>query len=225
MTTKTPRGLRNFNPGNIRVSSSNKWQGRALPHERTPEQASEREFEVFIAPEWGIRAMAVLFTNYYDFHNLKTVRGLISRWAPNNENNTAAYIAAVCQRLEVMPDTHINLHNYDVMRALVVATIHHENGQQPYSDALIDRGLAMAGFTAPSEPARKSVAVQGSTVAGVASAGVLAMNLAQGAKDVQDALTPLAGMIEWVPTVLAVVAVVGALLAVWARVRENPRVV
>lgn len=225
MATKTPRGLRNFNPGNIRVSSSNKWQGRALPHERTPEQASEREFEVFIAPEWGIRAMAVLFTNYYDFHNLKTVRGLISRWAPNNENNTAAYIAAVCQRLEVMPDTHINLHNYDVMRALVVATIHHENGQQPYSDALIDRGLAMAGFTAPPEPARKSTAVQGGAVAGVASAGVLAMNLAQGAKDVQDALTPLAGMIEWVPTVLAVVAVVGALLAVWARVRENPRVV
>lgn len=130
----TPRGIRNNNPGNIRHSSS-KWQGMAV-------QQTDTNFVQFVAPEYGIRALAKLLGNYYTRDGLNTVRQIISKYAPSSENNTDAYASAVARSLGVTPDVVISVPQH--MTALVEAIIRHENGQQPYQIAQIQTGVSMA---------------------------------------------------------------------------------
>ncbi len=47
------------------------------------------------------------------------------------------------------PDTAVDVHTYAVARPLVESIIRHENGRQPYPDAVIDKGLALAGIEPP----------------------------------------------------------------------------
>jgi hypothetical protein len=65
---------------------------------------------------------------------LSTIRKLITAYAPKIENNTEAYIQAVVNRVGIGADARILPSNY---LNLIKAIIHHENGKQPYSDALI----------------------------------------------------------------------------------------
>lgn len=137
MQTKQPRGIRNNNPGNIDHNQANKWRGE-LPVNK----AIEARFCRFDTPQNGIRALAKLLSNYQRLHNLNSVQAIISRWAPSNENNTQGYINGVAKALGVAPDQAINLDNKTTLTNLVKAIIHHENGQQPYSDELIARAIA-----------------------------------------------------------------------------------
>ena len=130
----TPRGIRNNNPGNIRHSGS-QWQGMAA-------QQTDPAFVQFVAPEYGIRALAKLLNNYASRDGLNTVRLLINKYAPSNENNTEAYAQAVARALGVNPDTVISVPQH--LNALVEAIIQHENGQQPYQLAQITTGVSMA---------------------------------------------------------------------------------
>lgn len=130
----TPRGIRNNNPGNIRHGSA-KWQGMAA-------QQTDANFVQFVSPEYGIRALSILIGNYYTKNGLNTVRKIISRYAPNTENNTEAYAQAVAKAIGVVPDTIINVNTHKV--ALVEAIIQHENGKQPYTIAQINNGVTMA---------------------------------------------------------------------------------
>lgn len=139
MSTPTvPRGVRNLNPGNIRWGSA--WQGLVTPAERT-----DPTFCQFVDVVYGIRAIARIIGTYFDAYNLRTVAGIINRWAPPNENNTSAYVQSVAQQMGVGPADQVNVHVDSVMLALVKAIIQHENGQQPYPDALIERGIQLAG--------------------------------------------------------------------------------
>ena len=80
-----PRGLRNNNPGNIR-RNSDVFQG-----EKT---SSDKEFKQFKSMAYGYRAIFKILSNYYRNYKLDTIRKIIGRWAPENENNTNAYIKA-----------------------------------------------------------------------------------------------------------------------------------
>lgn len=131
-----PRGIRNFNPGNIRRSTE-KWQGLAADQH-------DPAFFQFMSPVFGIRAMAKILSTYQKKHGLRTVKQLISRWAPPNENDTSSYIGQVAKALKVEPDVSINLADPQVMVALVTAIIKHENGVQPYVPTLIRQGVDMA---------------------------------------------------------------------------------
>jgi hypothetical protein len=131
----TPRGIRNCNPGNIRISSA-PWQGKITP-------SHDPEFETFDTPENGIRALGKIILTYYNKHKLKTVRDIIMRWAPPTENNTTAYIDAVADQLLVGPDDELVL-TKDKLAALVEAIIGHENGSCPYDMATVDRGIERA---------------------------------------------------------------------------------
>ena len=75
---------------------------------------------------------------YRDKHKLDTVRGVISRWAPGEENDTEAYIASVSARLRVKPDDKLGLRAWSPMMDLVKAIIWHENGEYPYDDAMVE---------------------------------------------------------------------------------------
>ena len=97
-----PRGIRNNNPLNIRLSSD-RWQGQRPPS-TSPE--GEKAFCVFESMAYGWRAaFVILCRTYYNKHKLRTIRALITRWAPPKENNTEAYIRRVTDRIGIGPDT------------------------------------------------------------------------------------------------------------------------
>jgi len=146
------RGERNLNPGNIERSSANKWQGRlsdADYRNTTEYRRNGARFEVFSAVEWGIRALAVLLIAYQDRHGLRTISGIINRWAPGHENDTGAYVGHVAKLTGFAPSALLDLHSYADLAPLVRAIVTHENGRCIYSQATIDDGLFRAGVKPP----------------------------------------------------------------------------
>ena len=107
-----PRGIRNNNPLNIRLSSD-KWQGQingkgnidgnsSLSSERA---GGEAVFCVFSSMEYGWRAtFVILCKTYYGKYKLRTIRDIVTRWAPPKENNTPAYIRHVSDYTGIGPD-------------------------------------------------------------------------------------------------------------------------
>ena len=94
------RGIRNNNPLNIR-RSGDKWQGLKA-------QQEDREFFQFSEMKYGWRAaFKLLCHTYYGKYKLKTIRALITRWAPPKENNTEAYIRRVTDRIGIGPDREL----------------------------------------------------------------------------------------------------------------------
>lgn len=132
----TARGIRNNNPGNIRWSCT--WQGLKVDGKE-----QDKDFCVFIKPEYGIRAMAKILLNYKNLYKINTVAGIIHRWAPPSENNTVAYINHISKELKTEPDETIDVSNKNVMLKLIKAIITHENGEQPYSDETIMKGISL----------------------------------------------------------------------------------
>lgn len=128
------RGIRNNNPGNIRHSSIH-WQGKSSTQ-------TDPAFVQFDSPEYGIRALARLLDTYSTHYGLNTVRGIIGRYAPSNENDTASYVNSVAGALGVSPDQRIDVQANKT--ALVQAIIKHENGIQPYALATIETGVNLA---------------------------------------------------------------------------------
>lgn len=131
--SSSARGIRNNNPGNIRHAKGTQWQGASA-------EQTDPAFVQFIAPEWGIRAMAKILRNYAS-RGIVTVSGIISTWAPATENDTASYIAAVSNSLGVAPGKPLTSEDY---APLIAAIIKHENGTQPYPFELIKKGVALA---------------------------------------------------------------------------------
>lgn len=150
MDPKQSRGYRNKNPGNIDHVAANKWQGLDTPPiEAPPSDGSRARFCRFVSHEYGIRALAVLLTTYQDRYGLRTIAAIIGKWAPGNENNTAAYISAVARDTGFTPGEVLDLHTYEDLRPLVAAIIKHELGGQPYTAAVLDQGLLLAGVPRP----------------------------------------------------------------------------
>ena len=134
MNTTEPRGIRNNNPGNIRLSAATAWEGQTF-HQPDP------EFVTFSSPEYGIRAIAKILLTYQR-EGFKTLGQIIHRWAPPSENDTDAYIQAVCNKCGVGEDMQVDVKA--ILPDLIKAIIKHENGEQPYSDAQINAGISMA---------------------------------------------------------------------------------
>ncbi|EMX9091490.1 hypothetical protein AAH342_002413 [Klebsiella oxytoca] len=130
-----PRGVRNNNPGNLEASSSNPWVGQT---------GSDGRFAKFETPEHGIRALGRNLISYQR-QGIDTVGEIINRWAPPSDNNdTTAYIKAVCAQLGVTANQPLDASNPDTLQALCAAIIKHENGTQPYSPDQLSTGVSAA---------------------------------------------------------------------------------
>lgn len=116
---KTPLGIRQNNPGNLRS-----W-GSALV---------QNGFAAFATEQEGLSAMAGNLLAYSK-QGINTVRGIIGRWAPPSENDTGAYTNFVSKRLGVDPNEQLNMRDPQAMAALMDAIINKENGYNPYSRA------------------------------------------------------------------------------------------
>lgn len=115
------RGLKNNNPGNIRLSGT-KYLGEIT--------GPDTAFKAFSTMAHGYRAIFVLLDSYKRRHGLTTIQGIISRYAPTNENNTAAYVAFVAGRVGVGPASTL-IYSQAQFTSLVSAISRMENGVEP----------------------------------------------------------------------------------------------
>ncbi|SAJ89333.1 hypothetical protein [Burkholderia multivorans] len=102
----TPLGIRNNNPGNLRPGG----QFAQYPDMQTGLQALDNNLQA------------------YGKQGINTVAGVISKWAPPNENDTNGYIKEVSQRLGISPNQKIDLSNPLVRQSLATAIALRENG-------------------------------------------------------------------------------------------------
>ena len=207
-----PRGIRDHNPGNLR-RSSDPWQGLAAAQ-------TDSEFFRFASAKWGIRALARTLISYQDRVGLKTIKQMIGRWAPPNENDTGAYVRVVAASVGVGPDDEIDVHDYAVLHPLTVAIIRHENGRQPYTDAEIDAGLVLAGVEPPQRPLTQTRTVQGGQVA--AGATVLGLT-AEAVRQVEPAIPLLQSLLQVAPWMVGAAALAGIAYMIWARIDDRRR--
>ena len=114
------RGLRNNNPGNIR-SSATTYQGEIRP-------STDKAFKQFDSMAYGYRAIFMLLYTYQKRYGLDTLRQMITRYAPPEENYTDKYIEAVAEWADIEPDLKIQTTSRHVMVPVVAAISRMENG-------------------------------------------------------------------------------------------------
>lgn len=144
------RGALNHNPGNIDRASW-VWNGEIRDAAQAQNDCQRREltagrFCVFGDMRYGIRALILNLHAYQVQLGLLTIRQMIDKWAPPGENDTAAYIAAVCMQTGFGPDEPVDVEQYVVAKAMVDAITRVECGGMPYTDAVMDEGLGLAGI-------------------------------------------------------------------------------
>ena len=133
-TEKLPRGIRNKNPGNIKLGTN--WDGLAA-------EQTDPTFCIFDEAVMGIRALMRILLTYRFTHNKKNIDSIIRRWAPPSENDTEAYIKFVAKRMEIEPMDDID-NSIEAYLPLVKSIIQMENGMQPYDDELLVEGMYKA---------------------------------------------------------------------------------
>ena len=137
--TGRTRAERNNNPGNLEYSPNNDWVGKL-----SRDKSIEKRFERFQTAAHGVRALAVLLQNYGK-SGINSIEGIVSKFAPKNENNTQAYIAALSKRLGVGGSDQLDLSDSNTLAQLVRGISTHEAGSNYLSDQDVMSGLQMAG--------------------------------------------------------------------------------
>lgn len=97
--------IRRNNPLNIRTGKS-RWIGA--------ESSETGSFVTFVTVAYGYRAAWKLLANYHRYYRLWTLRQVINRWAPPQENNTEAYVRHVSQLTRLKPDEVLPCPNQDM---------------------------------------------------------------------------------------------------------------
>lgn len=127
--TGLPRGMRNNNPGNIRIGNT-AWRGKIPISQNT-----DKAFEQFHTWAYGIRAMIKNLQYYQRERNLNNLINIINTWAPPSDNNdTTSYVAAVSSETGLKPSENLNLSDPNTMRKLVKAMAKVENGRAAVTD-------------------------------------------------------------------------------------------
>lgn len=109
---------RNNNPGNIRMGDWAKANGAI--------GVGPSGFAIFPTPEIGRQAIANLLKEGKHYRN-NTIAGVISRYAPPSENNTAAYISFVTNKLGLPASTNLSSLT-DKQREVIVDVITKKEG-------------------------------------------------------------------------------------------------
>lgn len=111
------KSVRNNNPGNLRASE---WI-QARPGYAT---SDAQGFAVFDSWWSGLKAMGDLL--HLPKYQAMDVRGMISRYAPASENDTARYITRVCMRAGCKPEDGLARMTPAQFMAMLEAMVVHE---------------------------------------------------------------------------------------------------
>lgn len=119
---KETRGMRNNNLLNIRINSD-VFQGEIRP-------SQDKEFKQFETAAYGYRAAFKVLRTYINNYKLDTIRKIISRFAPSNENHTENYIKVVSERSGIPENDTVYADNREMMIRIVAAMSYVENGRE-----------------------------------------------------------------------------------------------
>lgn len=139
---KLPRGLRNNNPLNIRLGAD--WLG-------LQKRSADKEFCKFRTMPYGYRAAFKVLRTYYDIHGCRSLRRIITRWAPPSENDSEAYLLAVMKKAGIrdadsgLPNPYY-AQNKGLWKDIILAMAEVENGTQNVSPAECEAGMNMLVF-------------------------------------------------------------------------------
>lgn len=224
MIPEKTRGIINKNPGNIR-KSADKWQGLTVVQ-------GDPAFFQFDQPTYGIRAIARILITHQDRDGCRSITDHINKWAPPNENNTGGYIAAVSNRTGLDPSVPLDMHSYAHLKPMVRAIIMQECAGYQYDDAVMDKGLVLAGVEPPIAATLQATGtVKGGQVAMVTTAvAAPVMGIIQ---QFQDTLNnaPWVGdlmrfAVQWQPKIMITLGFVGigAIgFMLWRRIDDHRR--
>ena len=114
--------MRNNNPCNIRISTD-VFQGEVRP-------SGDKAFKQFETMAYGYRVAFKVLRTYINNYKCDTIRKIISRWAPKNENHTENYIKVVSERSGIPEDDTVYADNREMMIRIVAAMSFVENGRE-----------------------------------------------------------------------------------------------
>lgn len=137
-----PRGIRNCNPGNIRVNYTFLWQHQV--------GVDIDGYAIFDQAVYGIRAMSIILDNYISHYGLDTISGMIHRWSGDDEEIKQSYVAFVAGHAGVSPWSPLDYRLYAV--PVLSAMIAFENAvtykgtrvNQWYTEATIKTALGLS---------------------------------------------------------------------------------
>lgn len=199
-----PRPVRLNNPLDIRRDGTS-WEGLSTSQ-------PDPDFCQFDTMAFGFRAAFRILITYADKYDIGSVRGVVSRWAPPAENDTEAYIKAVCKRTGFADTETISIKSYADGSKLLYAMAEQECGtpfETYYKQSQLAEGAYRAGITdAPKAPIKKIGVILTATGAGVASVAPQAIDAFTQYRPALDAINS--------PTFKTILGVVGGLLAVFA---------
>lgn len=121
-----PLGIRINNPLNIRYHDANDWEGQV---------GSDSGFAQFDTPENGVRAADILIQNYGKKYGARSIRDVVSRFAPPNENDTDHYIDFVSKQSGLGADDEIDLADAATRRKILAAMARMETGYEITGEA------------------------------------------------------------------------------------------
>lgn len=132
-----PRGLDLNNPMNLMTTPNFTWHGQI--HPTADPQGRLAQFDTAYN---GIRAGAKNLMNQQVLHGLNTWVSIITKYAPPFENDTGAYILAMCRATGVDPQDTLDLTDPDLLETACRCVIIHEQGNCPFTDDQIAAAVA-----------------------------------------------------------------------------------
>ncbi len=181
-----PRNIRNNNPGNIK-HSADKWRGASKTQ-------TDDVFVQYDSPHFGIRASARNFRTSFKKYGNDTVRKLITRWAPEKDedgniiNNTEEYISFVAKQMGVGAEEPITVTDPDTLQNLVNGVFRFEGSPAGTYSSEVVRGAVLSGLGLP--PAITPIAIADALPQGP-DAVAETIKLADDANMTLDQLRPL----------------------------------
>jgi len=130
-----PKGIRLNNPGNIEKGLN--WKGLA-------DIQPDARFAAFTSPEYGIRAICRLLMTYNKKYSIKTITGIVNRYAPPHENPTAAYAKNISTWTGFGLKETLDLKDKTTLAKLAAAITRQENGIVPWDDTTYLKGAELA---------------------------------------------------------------------------------
>lgn len=106
------------------------------------------QFAQYDSSSTGIRAIANQLRIYQNRDHLDTIEGIVKKYAPVSENDTAGYIKYVSDRTGYKADQHLNLNDSQTMAALVSAITKRENVKSNYTPETVITILNQTGGSA-----------------------------------------------------------------------------
>jgi hypothetical protein len=212
-----PRGIRNNNALNIDYHANNQWRGLDDP-------PTDGRFCRFVEPQWGIRA-AIMILRKYQARGLKTLRQMLSTWAPATENNVENYVGFVVKHTGFTSEQVIDLTDQAQAVALLKAMVLMECGPAPdgtangnwLDDLVYDSGWSLANPLTQSRTAKGSAIAVSTAVAGAVVE--VAQEILPQAADAATIAAPIwPEVARWV---LIAVCIAGGLLAFYSRYRAK----